>query len=283
MLSPTCSKELLMLPKPILEQSLGAPAQQRAIRQELRHCPGRATRHLTTKAVICAVSEHVFEPRLADAEPHSAGLSPRASRARQVIWRATSHLLTICKPAVPRTCSRRRFSDPSSATDSTCSCTLQERTEEASQQAFQRLETWTIHHFPQVIQSLFFLEENDNKWGWEWKRDPMNGFHYLLLAYHQTNEDTKCIRTPWKLGLTTKLSCSLPLSTAYSLAKREALILHWHSSWSRVSRWPYALPVLHFHDPQAVTEENHKTTCTVTIKDVWFLQFRFASAIATKC
>lgn len=29
---------------------------------------------LTAKAVICAVSEQVFEPRLANTEPHSAGL-----------------------------------------------------------------------------------------------------------------------------------------------------------------------------------------------------------------
>lgn len=120
--------------------------------QELRHCPGRATRLLATKTVICAVSEQLLEPRLADTEPHSAGLSPRASRAWQVIWRATCHLLTICKPAAPRTRSQwrvpsdqGRFSAPSSGTDSTCSCPLQERTEEASQRAFQRLETWTTH------------------------------------------------------------------------------------------------------------------------------------------
>lgn len=107
-------------------------------RKELRHCPGRATRRLTAKAVICAVSEQVFEPRLADTEAHSAGLSTRASRAWQVTWRTTCHFLTICKPAAPRTHSRWSSSSAQSLeTDSTCSCSLQEQTEEASQQAFQ--------------------------------------------------------------------------------------------------------------------------------------------------
>lgn len=99
---------------------------------------GRVTRLFTAKTVICALSEQIFEPRLADTEPHSAGLSMRASRAWQVIWRATCHLLTTCKPAAPRTQSQWRApSAQSLGTDSTCSCPLQEQTEEASQQAFQ--------------------------------------------------------------------------------------------------------------------------------------------------
>lgn len=133
-----------------------------------------------------------------------------------------------------------------------------------------------IYHFPQVIQSLFCcccFEENDNKWGWQWKRDPMNGFHFLLLAYHQTNEDTTCIRIPWVRGLTTKLSCFLPLSTAYLLAKRDALILYWCNSWSRDSWWPVCpasttLPQTLL--PAPVTKENHKAKCKVTLKYLFF-------------
>lgn len=116
---------------------LGSPAQWHARRKELRHYPGRATRLLTAKAVICAVSEQVFVPRLADTEPRSAGLSTRASRAWEVIWKATCHLLAICKPAAPRTQSMESSLCPVFGTDSTCSCPLQEQTEEASQQAFQ--------------------------------------------------------------------------------------------------------------------------------------------------
>lgn len=60
---------------------LGSPSTKTARRKELRHCPGRVTRLFIAKTVICALSEQIFEPRLADTEPHSAGLSMRASRA----------------------------------------------------------------------------------------------------------------------------------------------------------------------------------------------------------
>lgn len=92
---------------------------------------------------------------------------------------------------------------------------------------------------------------------------------------------------PANLRLTTKLSCFLPPSTAYLLAKREALILYWCSCWRRVSRRPCALPVLYFHEHYFLTlrwiYEIHKATCTATVKLVWFFsQFRFASATAIK-
>lgn len=201
MLSPRCGKELLMLPKSVYEWSLGAPAQWHTRRKELRRCPGRATRLLTAKAVICAVSEQVFELRLADTEQHSAGLSTRASRA----WQVICHLLTICK--LPQ--------DSQSMESSLCPVfgnrfNLLLPPPRADWRSLatgiSRLETWTTHiiFHRQLGLFFFFLEENDNKWRWKrwgWKRALMNGFHCLFLAYHQTNGNTKCIRTSWRLGL----------------------------------------------------------------------------------
>jgi len=94
-----------MLPETVFEQSLGAPAQRHAIRATAQALCWKgyqvSCNAAPSEAVLCAVSEQAFEPRLADAEPHSAGLSPRASRDQQIIWRATCHLLTIHKPAAP--------------------------------------------------------------------------------------------------------------------------------------------------------------------------------------
>lgn len=162
--------------------------------------PGQECRQYSSKAVPCVASEC----RLAGTEPCSAGLELGRKFGEQLAtsWALVRQLnpALAADGAFPLCCYWEQLNlllPPAWASW---------RSLPAGIAKLRNMDN--TYHFPQAIQSLFFFE-NDNKWGWAWKRDPMNGFHCLLLAYHQTNEDTKCIRAPWKPELT-KSSCFFP-------------------------------------------------------------------------